>query len=172
MTRLDALLENVRVTGATLLANTRHARVLRLTVPAFPASARRAEEAKGAILRLVISALPRVRLWLPAQDSDLLTAIGLQPTPQSATAQWIAMERPDLVQLMAVLPRGGWGLFFADSGRLSATPPDQLVFEPGDIGDLVISAGGLAGIVSWFDDNDWLIFVAEGGGGQTPLSGR
>jgi hypothetical protein len=55
------------------------------------------------------------------------------------------------------LGRGAWGLWCFETDPEERPAPDQLPREPVDLANLIAHLRADAAIVSWYDNDDWLV---------------
>lgn len=134
------------------IQDTEVANVWRVSLPTKPWKFGNAEQERDSLVTRLSEAFPYRALWLSDWASE-------------DSPGWKLLDRnASLSSLVDELSKGGWVLFFFDrnpSASLDAT------FVPAEPADAAAAIGALrdfgatAAIWSWYDDNEWLIAIAD-----------
>lgn len=134
--------------------------VSRVGVPRTPWNLKKGIEERKMVVLSICQKFRYLALWL----SDIYGPDQKQSIVNLAirkTIGWSFPSQSEVISVIEDLSEGGWGLFFFDRDPRSSL--NALSILPTDARSLlelleIVSAG--AAIISWYDDNEWIVACA------------
>jgi hypothetical protein len=97
-------------------------------------------------------------IWLKDLNQDVRKALGTPLSTSGEAGIWTLPDTVSLAQLLDGLYEGGWAMFFLPNPPQEVLKaPEFLPVEPEEALSLLRTFGASVGILSWYDDIDWLI---------------
>jgi hypothetical protein len=97
-------------------------------------------------------------IWLKGLNEDVRKALGTPLNTSGEAGIWILPDAVSSDQLVDGLYKGGWAMFFLPNPPQEVPrAPEFLPVEPEEALSLLRTFGASVGILSWYDDIDWLI---------------
>lgn len=113
---------------------------------------------KADLLQQLFRQFPNRLLWLKDVDEDLKSMLGSPLSIAGGASLWVLTDATSLTELFNELYEGGWAMFFLPHPpRCVPTPPESLPTNHEDVRPLLRTLGASVGILSWYDDIEWLI---------------
>lgn len=161
MSTANELLSALRKIEGVAPLSDRRGGAFKLQAPRAPWKAQQFEDRQKEIFRLFSRLLPECGILLDEHDTDILATVGRSRSPDTPAGEgtWVILPSSEVETLLPALYRGAWGLFFSNPGCISQGGPPQLTFDPVGALELTRQLGAVAGIISWYDDNEWLISI-------------
>lgn len=124
---------------------------------------KRVEAQKADFLQLLFRRFPTRLLWLKDVDENLKAMLGSPLSTVGGASLWMLPDRISLTEFLNELYEGGWAMFFLlNPPQHVPTPVEFLPTKPEEVRLLLREVGASIGILSWYDDIEWLIVSLEG----------
>jgi hypothetical protein len=121
---------------------------------------RRAEHvrARETLLHALSAAYPLSLLWSKHAQAEF-PSLGPPFATESGVTLWRASALGARATWPEILAEGAWGLFYFDAEPLNGIVPPALETDVNGAWSVLQAMNARASIVSWFDDNEWIVAV-------------
>ena len=114
------------------------------------------------LLHQLFRIFPGRLIWLKDLGKDLEEMLGKPISTGGEVRLWMAPDTISIVQLLEKLHEGGWAMFFLPNTLQHVPiPPEFLPTKPEEVRGLLHTLSASIGILSWYDDIEWLIVSGE-----------
>lgn len=118
---------------------------------------------KADFLQQLFRRFPTRLLWVKDVDEDLKAMLGSPLSTVGGASLWVVTDRTSLTELLSELYEGGWAMFFLPNPPQHGLAPSEfLPSKPEEVRLLLREVGASIGVLSWYDDIEWLIVSREG----------
>ena len=113
---------------------------------------------KVEFIQLLFRQFPIRLIWLKDVNKDPARTLGKPLSTRGEASLWMLPDTISLPQLFDGLYEGGWAMFFLpNTPQQVPTPPEFIPTKPEEVRKLLSTLGASIGILSWYDDIEWLI---------------
>ena len=119
---------------------------------------KKVEAQKVNFIQQLFGLFPVRLVWLKNVDKDLKRTLGNPLSIGGEASLWVLPDTISLAQLLDGLFEGGWAMFFLrNSPQHVPATPEFLPTRPEEVRLLLRTLGASVGVLSWYDDIEWLI---------------
>lgn len=109
-------------------------------------------------VRQLFDLFPVRLIWLKGADEDLKKSLGVPVSTAGEACLWMLSDATSLTKLLNNLYEGGWAIFFLRNfPQHVPTTPELLPTKPDEVRLLLHTLSASVGILSWYDDIEWLV---------------